>query len=80
MLRYYEEISGQLINKSKNFFYSHEKTPLIFPTRLRKLTGIRQGEYPFTLVVQFFMAERIKSILKKLQGIEGGEKNSFLAE
>lgn len=48
VLKNYEDISGQLINKSKSFFYLHEKTPLIYTIKLRKLTGIKQGNFPFT--------------------------------
>ncbi|XP_049393529.1 uncharacterized protein LOC125857915 [Solanum stenotomum] len=48
VLRDYEEVSGQLINKAKSCFYLHENTPLVFSMRLRKLTGIRQGDFPFT--------------------------------
>ncbi|XP_049394714.1 uncharacterized protein LOC125859004 [Solanum stenotomum] len=48
VLRRYEEVSGKLINKAKSYFYLHEKTPLIFSIRLRKLTGIRKGEFPMT--------------------------------
>ncbi|XP_049362737.1 uncharacterized protein LOC125827465 [Solanum verrucosum] len=44
----YEEVSGQLINMAKSYFYLHEKTPLICSIRLRKLTGIRQWEFPVT--------------------------------
>lgn len=47
VLRKYEEISGHLINKSKSFFYLHEKTHLIYTIKLRKLTCIRQGNFPF---------------------------------
>ncbi|WMV51732.1 hypothetical protein MTR67_045117 [Solanum verrucosum] len=48
VLQRYEEVSGQLINMAKSYFYLHEKTPLIFFIRLRKLTGIRQGEFSMT--------------------------------
>lgn len=48
VLRSYEEVSGQLINKAKSFFYLHEKSPSIFSIRLRKLKGIKQGDFPFT--------------------------------
>ncbi|WMV41297.1 hypothetical protein MTR67_034682 [Solanum verrucosum] len=48
ILRDYEDVSGQKINKSKSFFYLHDKTPLIVAIRLRRLTGIRQGNFPFT--------------------------------
>lgn len=47
ILRRYEEVSGQMINKSKSYFYLHEKTPLIFTVRLRKLTGIRKRYFSF---------------------------------
>lgn len=48
ILKDYEAISGQLINRSKSFFYLHEKTPLIYFIRLRKLTRIRQLEFTIT--------------------------------
>lgn len=47
-LRSYEEEFRQLINKFKSFFYLHDKFPLIFSIRLRKLIGIRQDEFSFT--------------------------------
>ncbi|WMV24639.1 hypothetical protein MTR67_018024 [Solanum verrucosum] len=47
ILKDYEAISGQMINKSKSFFYLHDKTPLIVAIRMRRLTGIRQGNFPF---------------------------------
>ncbi|WMV21122.1 hypothetical protein MTR67_014507 [Solanum verrucosum] len=47
VLKEYESTSGQMINKSKSCFYLHEKTPLIVAIRLRRLTGIRQGNFPF---------------------------------
>lgn len=43
-----EDILGQLINKAKGFFYLYEKTPLIYTIILRKLTGIKQGNFPLT--------------------------------
>ncbi|KAK4729597.1 hypothetical protein R3W88_022585 [Solanum pinnatisectum] len=33
ILKDYEAVSGQMINKSKNFFYLHEKAPLIMADR-----------------------------------------------
>lgn len=48
VLRNYEQVSGQLINKSKSLFYLHDKVPLIFTVRLRKLVGIRNGEFRVT--------------------------------
>lgn len=41
-------MSGQKINKSKSFFYLHDNTPLIVTIRMRRLTRIRQGNFPFT--------------------------------
>lgn len=51
VLRRYEDISGQRINKSKSFFYLHEKTSLIYTIRVRKLTGIGQGDFPFVYLL-----------------------------
>lgn len=48
VLKGYEAVSGQLIKKSKSFFYLHENTPLIFSIRLRKPKGIRQGDFLLT--------------------------------
>ncbi|KAG5630180.1 hypothetical protein H5410_001897 [Solanum commersonii] len=47
VLRDYERISGQTVNKSKGSFYLHDKTPLIMAISMRRLTGIRQGNFPF---------------------------------
>lgn len=47
VLRDHEKVSGQMINKSKSFSYLHDKTPLIVAIRLRILSGIRQGNFPF---------------------------------
>uniref|UniRef100_A0A0V0H3R1 Putative ovule protein n=1 Tax=Solanum chacoense TaxID=4108 RepID=A0A0V0H3R1_SOLCH len=46
VLKEYERVSGQMINKDKSFFYVHEKTPLVVTIRMRKLTGIRPGNFP----------------------------------
>lgn len=35
VLRDYERTSGQMINKSKSFFYLYDKTPLIVAIRMR---------------------------------------------
>ncbi|KAK4719902.1 hypothetical protein R3W88_018240 [Solanum pinnatisectum] len=48
VLRDYERISGQMVNKSMSSFYLHDKTPLIVAIRMRRLTGIKQGNFPFT--------------------------------
>ncbi|KAH0699064.1 hypothetical protein KY284_013279 [Solanum tuberosum] len=44
----YEQVSGQMINKNKYFFYLHEKAHIISGQRLRRWTGIQQGHFPFT--------------------------------
>ncbi|KAG5591558.1 hypothetical protein H5410_042072 [Solanum commersonii] len=43
----YERISGQKVNKIKSHFYLHDNSPLCVAIRLRRLTGIRQGNFPF---------------------------------
>jgi len=48
VLRKYELISGQLINLDNSFFYLHDNTPLIVGIRLRKMTGIKKGNFSFT--------------------------------
>lgn len=45
VLRDYELISGQLINRNKSFFYLHEKTAIVVGIRLRRLTGIKMGSF-----------------------------------
>lgn len=44
----YESQSGQKINKSKSSFFLHDNTPLGVATRLRRFTGIKQDNFPFT--------------------------------
>lgn len=48
VLRRYEITSSQLINKAKSFFYLHENTPLVYSIRVRKLTGVKQENFPLT--------------------------------
>ncbi|KAG5631162.1 hypothetical protein H5410_002879 [Solanum commersonii] len=48
VVRKYEMVSRQMINLNKSFFYPHDKTPLIVGVRLRRMTGIRHGNFPFT--------------------------------
>uniref|UniRef100_M1BM57 Reverse transcriptase n=1 Tax=Solanum tuberosum TaxID=4113 RepID=M1BM57_SOLTU len=47
VLRRYENISGQMVNLNKSFFYLHDDTPLIVGMRLRRIAGIKQGSFPF---------------------------------
>lgn len=48
VLAKYEQISGQMINKSKCFFYLHEKISAVQGHKIRKWTGINQRHVPFT--------------------------------
>ncbi|XP_015169513.1 uncharacterized protein [Solanum tuberosum] len=48
VLKKYEMVSGQVINLNKSIFYLHDKTPLIVGVRLRSMTEIRHGNFPFT--------------------------------
>lgn len=48
VLRDYEDSSRQKVNKGKIFFYLHDNTSLDISIRLRRLTGIRQGNFSFT--------------------------------
>lgn len=65
VLKDYEDVSGQQINKEKSFFYLHEETPLAVGIRLRKITGIKMGLFPFTyLGCQSTMEREISHVLK----------------
>lgn len=65
ILNRYERVSGQLINKSKSVHYLYDSTLLIYEIKLRKLTGIRQGDFTFMyLDALSTMEEREMSILK----------------
>ncbi|KAG5631131.1 hypothetical protein H5410_002848 [Solanum commersonii] len=46
VLKEYEQVSGQMINKNKSFFYLHEKTPI----GVRALTDINHGSFPFAFL------------------------------
>lgn len=48
VIKKYEESSGQRVNKGKSSFYVHNNTPLVVAVRLKRLTGIKQGNFPFT--------------------------------
>lgn len=72
ILKEYEKISGQLINLNKSFFYLHDNTPLIVAMRLRRITGIRQGNFPFTYLgcLVFYGRKRngyYEELLRKIQ-------------
>ncbi|XP_049396567.1 uncharacterized protein LOC125860610 [Solanum stenotomum] len=61
ILMEYELVSGQKVNKSKSFFYLHDNTPLIVAIRMRRLTGIRQGNFLFTYLGCAVFSGRRKS-------------------
>ncbi|XP_059285202.1 uncharacterized protein LOC132038567 [Lycium ferocissimum] len=48
VLNRYEKVSGQLVNLNKSAFYVHEKVQSGLVSRLKQITGIRQGLFPFT--------------------------------
>ncbi|KAK6791753.1 hypothetical protein RDI58_010834 [Solanum bulbocastanum] len=67
ILRDYERTSGQMINKSKSFFYLHDKTLLIVAIRMRQLTCIRQGNFPFVyLGCPVFYGRKVASYFEDL--------------
>lgn len=83
MLKDYEEGSGQLVNKSKSFLYLYEKTPLIVATRLRRLSGIKQGNFPFTYLGCLVYYGRMnksyfKDLVRKIERCFHGKINFFL--
>lgn len=47
VLKEYEEESGQKTNKGKSSFFLHDNSPLVVAMRLGRLTGIKQGNFPF---------------------------------
>lgn len=75
VLRMYGSTSDHLINKSKSSFYLHDKTPLIVAIRLRRLTGIRQGNFPFNYLdcpifydrkKKVYFEEMIRKVAKRI--------------
>lgn len=66
VLRSYEKVFGQLVNKSKSCFYLHEKTPLIFSIMLRKLTRINKVNFlSYILDALYFMEGRSVCTLRR---------------
>lgn len=47
VLKEYGDQSGQKVNKRKSSFFLHNNTPLAVVVRLRRLTGIKQGNFSF---------------------------------
>lgn len=73
VVKEYEKVSGQMVNLTKSFMYLHEKTPIFVGRRLRKLTGIGLGLFPFTyLGCPIFYGrkkkEHFEGLMKKISG------------
>lgn len=61
----YEYVSGQMINLDKSHFYLHEKTSIRIANRMRRITGINQGTFPFIyLGCPIFYGRKKNLILK----------------
>jgi len=48
ILRGYEKVSGKMINLDKSMIYLHEQVPNRVCYLVKRITGIRQGSFPFT--------------------------------
>jgi len=48
VLRGYEKVSGQMVNLDKSLVYLHEKVSIGICSKIRRITGIKQGSFPFT--------------------------------
>lgn len=67
VLKDYEMVSGQLINLTKSFLYLHEKVPIADCIRIRRVTGIGQGSFPFIyLGCPIFYGRRRKDHFEEL--------------
>jgi len=67
VLREYELESGRMINLEKSLFYLHEKTPVRVCKRIKRLTGIKQGNFPFIyLGCPVFYGKKNKSHFEEL--------------
>ncbi|XP_059315840.1 uncharacterized protein LOC132066562 [Lycium ferocissimum] len=47
VLREYEKISGQLINREKSFFYMHQKSAMQLCQEIEQITSFTRGMFPF---------------------------------
>lgn len=45
MVRNYENTSGQMVNLSKSYLYLHDKISPATAKRIRKITGLAQGNF-----------------------------------
>ncbi|WMV39051.1 hypothetical protein MTR67_032436 [Solanum verrucosum] len=48
VVRDYEHVSGQMVNLDKSFVYLREKVPLGVCRKIKRITSIKQGSFPFT--------------------------------
>lgn len=81
VLRSYEHVSRQLINKSKSLFYLHDNVHLIFTIRLRKLALGKVNSQSLIWAIMFTMVGKRMHILKTplenyLEGSWPGRINS----
>lgn len=80
----YETTLGQRMNKDKSFFYVYEKSPLIVTLRLRKLTGLKIGNFPLIYLGRpIFLGRRkichFEDMLNKISKRIRGWANRFLS-
>lgn len=69
VIRKYENKSGQLVNKTKSFYYLYDRNSLTVAIRLNRLTGNRQSSFLFTyLGCPVFIKGRKNITLKTLPG------------
>ncbi|KAK4706406.1 hypothetical protein R3W88_034036 [Solanum pinnatisectum] len=77
VLKQYEFVSGQLINLSKSYVYMHEKVPSVVCQKIKRITGISQGTFPFTYLggpifyrwkKKVYFEELIKKVSKRVMG------------
>lgn len=67
VLRGYEKLSGQMVNLEKSLFYLHKEVPTFVAAQIRRMTGIRQGNFPFTyLGCPIFYGRKRKSHFEEL--------------
>lgn len=56
-----------MVNLDKSLFYLHEKVPTAVGSQIRRITSIRQGNFPFTyLGCPIFYGRKKKSHFEEL--------------
>lgn len=67
VLRSYERVSGQMINIDKSVCYLHEKVPARVCGQIKRITGVKQGKFPFIyLGCPVFYGRKNKSHFEEL--------------